>query len=382
MKKLSVAVMLSGREQFSVYYGGALARWTYEVYSRLKDQMDVTVFGFPTSPADVYPLAHDSSAWHHVCRLMAQVPFVRRYEEHLWLRILMPRLQHFDVVHVHNRPQWAHLLRQFGYRGSVVIHLQNDHLGHWSKSMLDKFAQNLDGLFVCSTYLRDQSAGKSPALDAKTRVIFNGVDTRMFFPREDVREPKTIFFVGCFIPTKGPLHLVQAFARVLDDHPDAKLIVGGSSSFGTHEVTAYVKQVIEVAESIRRDRGVEIKFPGYIHHDRDLPSFFQKATLFTSPSIFQEPFGLVNIEAMACATPVVGSNRGGIPEVIADTGRLVDPENISQYAATLSALLSDRDERTRLSRSAYERSRKMFDWQIIANTWAQFLEDLGKTQAA
>jgi spore coat protein SA len=204
----------------------------------------------------------------------------------------------------------------------------------------------------------------------------------MFSPREDVREPKTIFFVGCFIPAKGPLHLVQAFARVLDDHPDAKLIVGGSSSFGTHEVTAYVKQVIEVAESIRRDRGVEIKFPGYIHHDRDLPSFFQKATLFTSPSIFQEPFGLVNIEAMACATPVVGSNRGGIPEVIADTGRLVDPENISQYAATLSALLSDRDERTRLSRSAYERSRKMFDWQIIANTWAQFLEDLGKTQAA
>jgi starch synthase len=85
---------------------------------------------------------------------------------------------------------------------------------------------------------------------------------------------------------------------------------------------------------------------------------------------------------MACATPVVGSNRGGIPEVIADTGCLVDPENISQYAATLSALLSDRDERTRLSRSAYERSRRMFDWQIIANTWAQFLEDLGKTQAA
>jgi len=105
MKKLSVAVLLSSREQFSVYYGGALARWTYEVYSRLRNEMDVTVFGFPTSPADVYALTHESSGWHHVCRVLARVPFVRRYEEHLWLRVLMPRLRHFDVVHVHNRPQ-------------------------------------------------------------------------------------------------------------------------------------------------------------------------------------------------------------------------------------------------------------------------------------
>jgi spore coat protein SA len=382
MKKLSVAVLLSSREQFSVYYGGALARWTYEVYSRLRSEMDVTVFGFPTSPAYVYPLTHESSGWHHACRLLAHVPFVRRYEEYFWLRVLMPRLQYFDVVHVHNRPQWAHLLRQFGYRGSVVIHLQNDHLGHWSKAMLDKLAPELDRLVVCSTYLQDQSAGKSPALDAKTKVVFNGVDTQLFFPREHVREPKTIFFVGCFIPTKGPLYLVQAFARVLTDHPDAKLIIGGSTSFGTHEETAYVRQVRQVAESVRRDRGVEIQFPGYIHHDRDLPRFFQKATLFTSPSIFQEPFGLVNVEAMACATPVVGSKRGGIPEVIADTGRLVDPENVVQYAVALSALLSDREELARLSRSAYERCRKMFDWQVIANTWVELLEGLasGKIQ--
>jgi glycosyltransferase involved in cell wall biosynthesis len=376
MKKLSIAVLLSGREKFSVYYGGALARWTYEVYRRLREELDVTVFGFPTSPADVYQLAHESSALHQVCTLLAQVPFVRRYEEYFWVRVLMPRLQHFDVVHVHNRPQWAHLLRQFGYGGSVVVHLQNDHLGHWSKGMLDKLATELDRLIVCSTYLRDQSAGKSPALDAKTEVVFNGVDTQLFCRREDEREPKTVLFVGCLIPTKGPLYLVQAFSRVLADHPDAKLIVGGSSSFGTHEETAYVKEVRELAESVRRDRGVEIQFPGYIHHDRDLPFFFQKATLFTSPSIFQEPFGLVNVEAMACATPVVGSRRGGIPEVIADTGRLVDPENVSQYAETLSALLSDRGELTRLGRSSYERCRTMFDWQVIANTWLKVLEGL------
>jgi spore coat protein SA len=376
MKRLSVAVLLSGREQFSVYYGGALARWTYEVYSRLQDQIDVTVFGVPTQRENLYPLAHESSVWWRACRLIARVPALRRYEDSVWLRALMSRLQRFDVVHLHNRPQWANLLRLLGYRGLVVVHLQNDHLGHWTSPMLDALAPQLDAMVVCSTYLREQSEGKSRALAAKTKVVFNGVNRQLFCPREEIREPKTIFFVGCLIPTKGPLELVRAYARVLEDHRDAKLVIGGSSSFGMHEETLYVQQVRQLAESIRRQRGVEIQFPGYIHHDRDLPSFFQKATLFTSPSIFQEPFGLVNAEAMACATPVVGSNRGGIPEVLADTGYLVDPENVSQYAATLSELLSDRDERSRLSRATYERCRKMFDWGVIAETWMELLEDL------
>jgi hypothetical protein len=54
MSKLSVAVLLSGREQFSVYYGGAIARWTYEVYSRLGDHVDVKVYGFPTDLGSAY----------------------------------------------------------------------------------------------------------------------------------------------------------------------------------------------------------------------------------------------------------------------------------------------------------------------------------------
>jgi glycosyltransferase involved in cell wall biosynthesis len=300
MGKLPVAVLLSGREQFSVFYGGALARWTYEVYSRLRDRVDVRVFGFPTDPQSAYPLAHESSLWWRGCTLMSRIPVLRRYEDYVWLRALMPRLQDSAVVHIHNRPQWARLLRSLGYAGALIVHLQNDHLGHWRTAMLDALAPDIDELAVCSNYLRKQST-KSAALAAKTRVVFNGVNTKMFFPREDLREPKTVFFVGSFIPAKGPLRLVEAYARLLRTHPDAKLIIGGSTSFGKHEDTEYVKEVRRLAESIRRQHDVSIEFSGYIHHDRDLPAFFQRATLFSSPSIFEEPFGLVNAEAMACA---------------------------------------------------------------------------------
>jgi spore coat protein SA len=242
--------------------------------------------------------------------------------------------------------------------------------------MLDGLAPALDWLVVCSTYLHDQFVGKSAALDAKTRVVFNGVNQELFYPREEVCEPKTIFFVGSLIPAKGPLHLVRAYSRVLEDHRDAKLVIGGSFTFGVDKETPYIREIRREAESIREKHGIEIQFPGYIHHDRDLPSFFQKATLFSSPSIFQEPFGLVNCEAMACATPVVGSNRGGITEVLAETGRLTDPENEAQYASTISALLSDVSERARLGRATYERCRTMFDWRVIADVFMALLENL------
>ncbi len=373
MSKLSIAVLLSGREQFSIYYGGALARWTYEVYSRLQDYVDVKVLGFPTDSESEYPLPFETSAWSRLCGLMSRVPVARRYEDLFWLRSLMSRLQGIQVVHIHNRPQWAGMLRRFGYRGAVIVHLHNDHLGHWSSEMLDALVPELDGLVTCSSYLRNVSIRRSAALERKARVVLNGVNTSVFFPREECREPKTIFFVGSFIAAKGPLQLVEAYSRVLATHPDTKLIVAGSTSFGRHEETEYVRSVRELARSIEKQHGVSIEFPGYIHHDRELPAFFQRATLFTSPSIFQEPFGLVNAEAMACATPVVGSNRGGIPDVLGDTGRLIDPEDIAQYAEALSELLSDSEERLRLSRAALERCRKTFDWNVIAKTWKDYL---------
>ncbi len=376
MRKLSVAVLLSGREQFSVYYGGALARWTYEVYSRLQEQVDVKVFGFPTDPETAYPLAHESSRWWKVCAEISRVPVLRRYEDHLWLRVLMPHLRSFAIVHIHNRPQWATLLRSLGYQGTVIVHLQNDHLGHWDSTMLDALARELDALVVCSSYLRTRSIGNSKALALKTKIVFNGVNTKLFFPTEYLREPRSIFFVGSFISTKGPLQLTEAYARLLRTLPDTKLTIGGTASFGTHEETDYVREVRRLAESIRKQHGVSIQFPGYIHHDRDLPQFFRKATLFTSPSLFQEPFGLVNAEAMACATPVVGSDRGGIPEVLGDTGRLIDPENVPMYAEALSGLLSDSQERARLGRATLERCQKMFDWRVIAETWMSHLQDL------
>ena len=151
----AVAVLLSGGEKFSAYYGGALARWTYEVYSRLTNTVDVTIFGAPTEDEDLYPLSHQSSRISRACDLVSRIPIARRYEQQLWLRALMPRLRKFDLLHIHNRPQWVAVLRHMGYRGALVLHLQNDHLGHWTSLMLDDLALRVDRIVACSSFLRD-----------------------------------------------------------------------------------------------------------------------------------------------------------------------------------------------------------------------------------
>jgi spore coat protein SA len=378
-RKLSVAVLLSSREKFSAYYGGALARWTYEVYLRLGGHLDVTVFGYPTAPEDLYPLLHATSSAWKLCDFISRIPGARRYEEDLWLRALFSKLRAFDVIHIHNRPQWARVLRDFGYEGMIVLHLQNDHLGHWTASMLDELAQHLEAVAVCSDYLRNTFAAKSPTLAAKAKVVFNGVNTNLFFPREELREPRTIFFVGRFHPEKGVLQLVQAHARVLKVHSDAKLVIGGSTGFGAHVLTPYVHEVEALASSLVKSHPGSVRFTGYLHHDRDLPGWFQRAAFFACPSIFQEPFGLVNTEAMACATPVIGSRRGGIPEVLGDTGLLIDPEDIEGFGDAMCMLLGDPEYTRKLGRTAHLRCREMFDWQIVAQRWNSLLHERTKT---
>ncbi len=372
--RLKVGVLLSGREQFSPYYGGALARWTYEVYSRLRDRMDVAVFGFPTAAKDLYDLPHHTSGMWRACDLISMMPLLRRWDEPLWLRGVSKSLRRLDVVHVHNRPQWVRVLRRLGYDGIIWLHLQNNHLGHWTEDQLEALSAQLEGAAVCSAFLRSTFADRSVRLKAKTKVIFNGVNTQQFVAQEDLREAKTILFVGRFAEEKGIVQLLLAYARVLDRHPEARLVIAGTTGFGIHHETSYVRQVRHLAESLIRSRNARIDFLGYIHHDRDLPAWLQRATVFTCPSLFQEPFGLVNAEAMACGTPVVGSNRGGIPEVLGESGILIDPENSEQFGAELSNLLDDSDHRHSLGRAAYQRCRQLFDWDVIANRWAEILE--------
>jgi glycosyltransferase involved in cell wall biosynthesis len=140
----------------------------------------------------------------------------------------------------------------------------------------------------------------------------------------------------------------------------------------------------------QRERGNVIWIQEMLPRD-EIIQFYSHATVFCCPSIY-EPFGIINLEAMACGTPVVASKVGGIPEVVVDgvTGLLVpleqqtespfeplDPRRFSaDLAAAINRLLGDPDLRQRMAQAGRERVEREFSWPSIARQTADLYGSL------
>jgi len=208
----------------------------------------------------------------------------------------------------------------------------------------------------------------------RVHVIHNGVDPEVYQPQPsdsalanlgvDPSRPFALF-AGRVTRQKG-LHLLLAAAHKIN--PRYQLVIVASSP-DTPEIGA---EVAALAERVRSERGNLVWIGRFIPLE-DLIHLYTGAAVFVCPSIY-EPFGLVNLEAMACETAVVASRVGGIPEIVVEgeTGYLVDydperPESFTEVlAARVDELLSDSALATRMGKAGRERVLNHFGWPAIA----------------
>ncbi len=168
-------------------------------------------------------------------------------------------------------------------------------------------------------------------------------------------EPGYLLFVGTLEPRKNLPGLFAAYRRLREGGAtDAPLVVVGGKGWLYEEVFSAVER-LSLTEHVRFLHGV----PG-----ADLPALYNGAVLLTLPS-FYEGFGLPALEAMACGTPVVVSDRGSLPEVVGDAGVLVDPEDPDRIAEGLAAVLGDPTLRERLAARGKARAAD-FTWEKTA----------------
>jgi glycosyltransferase involved in cell wall biosynthesis len=155
-----------------------------------------------------------------------------------------------------------------------------------------------------------------------------------------------ILFVGRIMPEKGLDDLVAALPRV---ESDCRLVVVGDGPArpGAEKLTARLNL---------RDR---VEFVGW---QEDVEPFYRRASLLAVPSLWPEPFGIVGLEAMARALPVVAYRSGGIPEWLEDgvTGVLVEPGDVSGLTAAVDRFLSDPGEARRMGEAGQARQRRLF----------------------
>ncbi len=210
-------------------------------------------------------------------------------------------------------------------------------------------------------------------------VIHNGVDADAFrrtearevLARHQVREPY-VLFVGRISEQKGIFQLLEA-PRAL---PDEVSLVLCASSPDTPELAARLQAAVAGRPRVQ---WINAMLPV-----SEVVQLYSHAAVFACPSIY-EPFGLINLEAMACGTPVVASRVGGIPEVVVDgeTGWLVPPGDPAALAEALRVSLADPTRARRMGEAGRRRVEAHFSWDRIAeHTLAVYRDAIAAKAAA
>ncbi|GAB7387579.1 glycosyltransferase family 4 protein [Bacillaceae bacterium] len=279
------------------------------------------------------------------------------------------------LVHIHNRPQFVLGIRRTIPQAKLILHLHNDHLSALPAEKQEEVVKGCHRIVCVSEYLAKKVQKAHKSFQHKIEVVRNGIDTERFFPvKGDGAKRKLrrsygfspddvlLLYVGRIVPQKGLHKVLQAFRQLeLRKRRNVKLLVVGTSAFGSEEQSAYERYVKKMSEKLK-DR---IVFAGYVPHD-GLPDCYRLADLFVAPMRWNEPFGLVIGEAAASGLPIISSRRGAIPEMVKDrqTGLLLPAKFTSRELAQKIAFLLDHPSvRKRLGKAARERIKKTFRWE-------------------
>ena len=235
--------------------------------------------------------------------------------------------------------------------------------GYLLSTWIEKTAvEAADRVIAVSRQMREDILAHFRVAPERVVVIHNGIDPDRFrrtearevLARRGVREP-FVLFVGRITDQKGIFHLLEAAPSL----PAGVQVVLCASAPDTPEIEARLRRalpehpnVVWIGEMIPVDEVVQL----YSH-----------AAVFVCPSVY-EPFGLINLEAMACETPVVASGVGGILEVVEDgkTGLLVEPGRPDALAGAIRTLLADPARGRAMGRAGRQRVEAHFSWTSVA----------------
>jgi D-inositol-3-phosphate glycosyltransferase len=188
-------------------------------------------------------------------------------------------------------------------------------------------------------------------------------------------DAKVVMYVGRFDPRKGIETLVRAVAESkLRANENLQLIIGGGSSPGQSDRI----------ESIVKELGISdiTTFPGRLSQEI-LPTYYASADVSVVPSHY-EPFGLVAIEAMACCTPVVASDVGGLQYTVVpeETGLLAPPQDVAGFADAIDRILLNPEWAQKLGKGGRKRVESKFSWDGVATQLSELYTALLQPESA
>jgi starch synthase len=301
-----------------------------------------------------------------------------------------------DVVHSHT--WYANAAGQIASRLHGIPHVVTAHslepLRPWKAEQLgggyrlsswieQTSFESADAVIAVSHGMRSDILRSYPALDPeRVSVVYNGIDLEKWKPVTDDDilaelgiDPArpTVVFVGRITRQKGLPYLLRSIERL---SPDVQVVLCA----GAPDTPEILEEVASGVRELQKTRS-GIVWIDRLLDQRTLSVVLTSATVFVCPSVY-EPLGIVNLEAMACGLPVVGTATGGIPEVVDDgvtgvlvpieqvqdgTGTPVDPERfVTDLADALTRVLDDPGAARAMGQAGRLRAESRFSWGRIA----------------
>lgn len=317
------------------------------------------------------------------CRL---VPIDMRFGSHPHLRMygaqLGPLLQErWDVVHCWEEP-YVLAAAQLAYHAQPPAKFVPATFQNIAKSyplpvrMIERRVMRRADAWIAFGQTARDAQSRRPTYDHKpARVLNPGVDLETFHPDPVVRrrireslgwrpEDFVVGFTGRLIEEKGIESIVHAFVQSTCRWN--LLVVGGGV------LAARI-------ESLEHQHPGRVKLVHSVKHD-DMPTYLRAMDLLCAPSRtrahWQEQFGRMLIEAMACGVPVVASASGEIPHVLVDAGVLIPEDDLPQWTATIDRLATDPSARREMTTRGLARARTEFSWAVIARRHLDFFDEV------
>ena len=367
-------------------YGGAGVH-VAELVKVLRQQIDVKVrcFGEERNETDTYSYTHGAEFDAANGALQSMATDLNMVND----------IAGADLVHSHT--WYANFTGQVASALHGIPHLITAHslepLRPWKEqqlgggyrlsSMIERNAyEQAAGIIAVSDGMRKDILRAYPQINPeKVAVVHNGIDLEAFQAANNhdlVRangvdpEARSVVFVGRITTQKGLPYLLKA---AKDLPSDVQLVLCA----GAPDTPQILQEVTDLVEELRKTRDNVIWVEKHLSR-AELIAMLSAATVFACPSIY-EPLGIVNLEAMACGTPVVATATGGIPEVVAhdQTGLLVEieqlqdgsgkPLNEKKFVADFARALNQMLESPKLAefgKAGRLRVEQHFSWQSIA----------------
>ena len=300
-----------------------------------------------------------------------------------------------DVVHCHTwYAQFAGIVAKLCYGTPLVITTHSleplrpwkrEQLGHGyeASSWIEKTAIEMaDAVVAVSKETKEDVLKHFDIAPEKVNVIYNGINLSEYIVTEETstldkfgidKSKPFVLFVGRITRQKGIIHLVNAIKYI---DPETQIVLCA----GSPDTAEIGKEMEDAVNEVKKTRN-NIFWIDEMLPKKEVIQLYSHAAVFCCPSIY-EPFGIINVEAMACETAVVASAVGGIKEVVVhgETGLLIpleqqdvapfeaiDPDKFSRdLAEGVNKVINDDELRESMAKKGRQRVETTFDWEAIA----------------